>query len=101
MILMYILILKRGTMLTDQKQICLRVAQSLIRIGEKQKALDMIESIFSEFPIRKFSIDMDDVYFANLYYKAEETKSANKLVENIAKIYVRTWITIIYLPVTS
>ncbi len=65
----------------------LRVAQSLIRIGEKQKALDIIDLFFRNFPLRKFSIDMDYVYFADLYYKTEQTNKANKLVENIAKIY--------------
>jgi hypothetical protein len=66
----------------------LRVAQSLIRLGEKKKALDLMDLYFKYFPSQKFSIDMDDAIFANLYYKAGEIDRANNLVNKIAKIYV-------------
>ncbi len=65
----------------------LRLAQSLIHLGEKKKALDIIDLFFRNFPLQKFSVDMDDVYFADLYYKTEQFDKANKLVETISKIY--------------
>jgi len=65
----------------------LRVAQALIRIGEKKKALDVMELFFKYFPYQKFSLDMDDAIFANLYYKAGEVQKANKIVELIGKVY--------------
>jgi hypothetical protein len=65
----------------------LRVAQSLIHMGEKKKALDIMDLFFKYFPYQKFALDMDDAIFANLYYKAGETDKANKMVALIAKIY--------------
>jgi hypothetical protein len=65
----------------------LRVAQSLIHMGEKKKALDIMDLFFKYFPYQKFALDMDDAIFANLYYKAGETDKANKMVELIAKVY--------------
>jgi hypothetical protein len=65
----------------------LRVAQSLIHLGEKKKAMDLMDMFFKYFPNKKFSIDMDDAIFANLYYKAGEVEKANKMVEMIAKVY--------------
>jgi hypothetical protein len=65
----------------------LRVAQSLINMGEKQKGLEVMELFFKYFPYPKFSLDMDDAIFANLYFKAGETEKANKMLEKIAKVY--------------
>ncbi len=65
----------------------LRVAQSLIRLGEKKKARDIIDLFFKCFPLEKFSVDVDYYYFADLYYKTEQFEKANKLVESIAKMY--------------
>lgn len=65
----------------------LRVAQSLIHMGEKKKALDLMDLFFKYLPWQKFSLDMDDAIFANLYYKAGDTLKANKTVEMIAKVY--------------
>jgi hypothetical protein len=65
----------------------LRVAQSLIHTGEKKKALELMELYYKNFPYQKFSLDMDDAIFANLYYKAGETQKANKLVETIGRTY--------------
>jgi tetratricopeptide (TPR) repeat protein len=65
----------------------LRIAQSLIRMGEKKKALDIVDLFFKNFPLEKFSADMDIVYFADLYYKTEQIEKANKLLERLSKIY--------------
>jgi tetratricopeptide (TPR) repeat protein len=65
----------------------LRVAQSLIHLGEKKKAMDLMDLFFKYFPCQKFSLDMDDAIFANLYYKAGEVEKANKMVEMMAKFY--------------
>jgi hypothetical protein len=65
----------------------LRVAQSLIRLGEKKKAEELLDLYFKHFPIQKFSVEMDYVYYADLYYKAGQIDKANKLVEQMAKIY--------------
>jgi hypothetical protein len=65
----------------------LRISQSLIRLGEKKKALDIMDLFFKNFPLQQYSVDMDDVYFTDLYYKTGQFDKANKLVENISKIY--------------
>jgi hypothetical protein len=65
----------------------LRVAQSLIRLGEKKKALEVMDLFFTYFPYQKFSLDMDDAIFANLFYRAGEVQKANKLIELIGKDY--------------
>ncbi len=65
----------------------LRVAQTLIHIGEKRKALDVMDLFFKYFPWQKFSLDMDDAIFANLYYKAGEVQKANKIIEMMGKVY--------------
>jgi hypothetical protein len=65
----------------------LRVAQSLIRLGEKKKAEELLDLYFKHFPMQKFSVEMDYVYYADLYYKAGQIDKANKLVEQMAKIY--------------
>ena len=46
-----------------------------------------MELFFKYFPYQKFSLDMDDAIFANLYYKAGEVQKANKIVELIGKVY--------------
>ena len=65
----------------------LRVAQALIRIGEKKKALEVMDLFFKYFPFPKFALDMDDAIFANLYYRAGEIDRANKMIEKIGKVY--------------
>jgi hypothetical protein len=65
----------------------LRVAQSLIRIGEKKKALEVMDLSFKYLPYQKFTLDMDDAIFANLYYKAGDVEKANKMIELMGKIY--------------
>jgi hypothetical protein len=65
----------------------LRTAQTLIRMGEKKKGLELMDLFFKYFPYQKFSIDMDDAIFANLYYKAGDVERGNKIVNIIAKIY--------------
>jgi len=65
----------------------LRVTQSLIRLGDKKKALDMVNLFFTNFPLSKFTVDMDDVYFTDLYYRTGEIEKANKRALQIAKIY--------------
>jgi len=69
------------------KTAIVRVAQSLIRQGEKKKAQDLIELYYREFPTKKFSIDMDDAIFAEMYYRAGLPDKANKLMETIANCY--------------
>ena len=54
---------------------------------EKKKALDIMDLYYKYFPYQKFSVDMDDAIFANLYYKAGEVEKANKMIEMIAKVY--------------
>jgi hypothetical protein len=65
----------------------LRIAQSLIRLGEKKKALDLVDLFFKKFPLEKFSVDMDDIYYTDLYYKTDQFDKANKLVERLSKFY--------------
>ena len=65
----------------------LRTAQSLIHMGEKKKALDLMDLYFKYFPYQKFSVDMDDAIYANLYYRAGEIEKANGIVKLIAKVY--------------
>ncbi len=57
------------------------IAQSLIHIGEKEKALDIVDLFFKNFPLQKFQVDMDYVYFSDIYYKAGQIDKANKLIE--------------------
>jgi hypothetical protein len=59
----------------------------LIRLGDKKKALDMVNLFFTNFPLSKFTVDMDDVYFTDLYYRTGEIEKANKRALQIAKIY--------------
>jgi len=56
-------------------------------MGEKKKGLELMDLFFKYFPYQKFSIDMDDAIFANLYYKAGDVERGNKIVNIIAKIY--------------
>ncbi|MGA3014896.1 MAG: hypothetical protein ABSD71_12785, partial [Bacteroidales bacterium] len=65
----------------------LRTAQSLIHMGEKKKALDLMDLYFKRFPYQKFPVDMDDAIYANLYYRAGEIEKANGIVKLIAKVY--------------
>jgi hypothetical protein len=65
----------------------LRVAQHFINHGQKDKAVKIMDRYFKEFPDSKFVLDMYDLPYAELYYKAGETAKANKIVERLLEIY--------------
>jgi hypothetical protein len=65
----------------------LRVVQSLLDLSEKKKAVELMDLYYTYFPSSKFTPDIYNLPFAEMYYKAGETEKANKIVEKVAEIY--------------
>jgi hypothetical protein len=65
----------------------LRVVQALLEMGEKKKAVDLMDMYFKNFPSSKFTYDIYNLPFAEMYYKTGETEKANKILEQVAVIY--------------
>ena len=65
----------------------LRAAQALIEMGDKKKAVRIMDEYFKYFPDSKLSYDMYVMPFAEFYFKAGEPKKGAALIERLATIY--------------
>ncbi|MDB4303752.1 DUF2723 domain-containing protein [Desulfosarcina sp.] len=69
------------------KQNFMRTAKALVRSGEKQKAIDLLDKCMVEFPDEKFSFDMYMIPFIEVYYDAGAIEKGNALTERVFEIY--------------
>jgi tetratricopeptide (TPR) repeat protein len=65
----------------------MRVAQSLLEMGKKTEAIEMLDLYQKYFPDSKIPYDMYMLPFADIYYKAGATEKATKLMNRVAEIY--------------
>jgi hypothetical protein len=64
----------------------LRTAQALMDLGKKKEAVNVMNVYFKNFPDSKIPYDMYCVPYAELYFKAGETKTAIALLNRISEI---------------
>ena len=65
----------------------LRTAESLLNMGRRKDAIQLMDTYFTFFPDSKISYDMFDLPYAELYYKAGQPWKANRIIERVAQIY--------------
>jgi len=64
-----------------------RVVQSLLDRSDKKHAVELMDLYFKKLPSSKFTYDIYNLPFAEMYYKAGEQVKANRIIEKIATIY--------------
>ena len=69
------------------KQNFMRTAKALVRSGEKEKAIELLDKCMVEFPDEKFSYDMYMIPFIEVYYDAGAIEKANAMTERVFEIY--------------
>ncbi|MCX6249748.1 MAG: DUF2723 domain-containing protein [Bacteroidetes bacterium] len=69
------------------KNTFIRTAQSLIIMGEKKKAVELMDLYFNYFPDTKFIPETYDLYLSEMYYLSGEHAKGKKLLERIVKLY--------------
>jgi hypothetical protein len=69
------------------KQNFMRVAESLVTNGEKQKAINLLDLCLKEFPDNKITYDMYMIPFADVYYEAGAMEKGNAIAERVFNIY--------------
>ncbi len=69
------------------KQNFMRVAEALVKKGEKEKAIELLDRCLEEFPESKFTYDMYMIPFADVYYEAGAIEKGNAITERIFEIY--------------
>jgi len=69
------------------RQNSLRTAESLMNIGEKEKAIAVLDTCLYYFPDNKVRYDVLLVPFAELYYTAGEIEKANAIMNRLVEIF--------------
>jgi tetratricopeptide (TPR) repeat protein/MFS family permease len=69
------------------KQNFMRVAESLVSMGEKQKAINLLDLCLKEFPDSKIAFDMYMIPFADVYYEAGAMDKGNAIARRVLEIY--------------
>lgn len=69
------------------KQNFMRVAESLVAKGEKQKAINLLDLCLREFPDEKITYDMYMIPFADVYYEAGAFDKGNAISQRVLEIY--------------
>jgi len=69
------------------KQNFMRVAEALVKKGEKENAIELLDRCLEEFPESKFTYDMYMIPFADVYYEAGAMEKGNAITERIFEIY--------------
>lgn len=64
-----------------------RLADALVRKGQKEKAIQALDKCMEELPMETVPINFFMLPVAESYYKAGAPEKANKLVEELANIY--------------
>ncbi len=69
------------------KQNFMRVAESLLSKGDKEKAVALLDECLRQFPYNKFTYDMFIIPFADVYYEAGAMDKGNAITERVFDIY--------------
>jgi hypothetical protein len=69
------------------RQNYLRAAETFLNKGEKQKAVELLNTCIQYFPDSKIRYDMMMIPFAEIYYGAGETDKANEVLNRLLEIY--------------
>lgn len=69
------------------KQNFIRVAQQLLELGEKEKAIELVDYCLEIFPNEKFAYDIYMMTFVDVFYKAGAVEKANTMVRDLVEIY--------------
>jgi hypothetical protein len=69
------------------RQNYLRAAETLLARGDKEKAIQLLDTCIHYFPDSKMPFDMIMVPFAEIYYQANETEKANDIVSKLIEVY--------------
>ncbi len=69
------------------KQNFMRAAEALVKKGEKEKAIALLDRGLEEFPDEKITFDMYMIPFADAYYAAGAYEKGNAITERIFEIY--------------
>ena len=64
----------------------MRVAQSLLTMHKKKEAVGLLNSYLRNFPDSKITYDMYVLPFAEIYYKAGDTATANQIMRRVGEI---------------
>ena len=64
-----------------------RLAESYIRIGEKEKAKDILDKCMEVVPENNIPFDLFTMYLAENYYMVEDYETANYIVSKLADLY--------------
>ena len=65
------------------KQNMMRVAQTLVQEGEKEKAVEILDRALEAFPNSKFPYDMYMIPFVNIYYDAGAMEKGNAVARQL------------------
>jgi len=69
------------------KQNFMRAAEGLVKKGENEKAIALLDRGLEAFPDSKITFDMYMIPFADAYYAAGANEKGNAIVERIFEIY--------------
>jgi tetratricopeptide (TPR) repeat protein len=69
------------------RQNYLRAAETFLNRGEKEKAVELLNTCIQFFPDSKVQYDMMMIPFAEIYYGAEEIEKANEILNRLIEIY--------------
>ncbi len=69
------------------KQNFMRSAEALVKKGEKEKAIELLDRCLEEFPDDKFTYDMYMIPFADVYYEAGAMEKGNAITRRVFEIY--------------
>jgi hypothetical protein len=69
------------------KQNFMRVAEALVKKGEKEKAVELLDYCLTQFPDEKISFDMFMIPFIKTYYDAGAIDRGNAVSRRVFEIY--------------
>ncbi|MCB0804868.1 MAG: DUF2723 domain-containing protein [Bacteroidales bacterium] len=69
------------------KQNFMRTAQAMVKKGENEKAIELLDKCLEEFPDSKITFDMYMIPFIEVYYDAGAPDKANAIAERVFEIY--------------
>ena len=73
-----------GPSVQSHRVAILRAAESFVNIGQKQKAIDLVDKYFEGFPQMNFAYDYNTWMMANVYVKAGAFDKAKPIFEDLA-----------------
>lgn len=69
------------------KQNFMRTARAMLDLGEKEKAIQLMDKCLEEFPDEKIPFDMYMIPFIEVYYDAGAYEKANTIARRVFEIY--------------